>query len=162
MGRFAVKKKTSIPSHRVETTHSVTLASHSKFQTTIIFVHTVPRSSFLPQALQDKHKDVKPVGLVVSALVHAPTWVHDIFLLCVIVRFFYLFTIGDLESDHIISHVSQSANTANMRSAGMKSLIWVKPAAAGFMTRSGGAELLGVMQSLILGADPVNHAVNQV
>lgn len=41
-------------------------------------------------------------------------------------------------------------------------IIWVKPAAPGFMTRAGDAELLGVMQSLILGANPVNHAVNQV
>lgn len=39
---------------------------------------------------------------------------------------------------------------------------WVKPAASGIITGVGGAELLGVMQSVILGADPVNHAVNQV
>lgn len=122
-GRFAVKKKlTSIPSHRRESTQSFTLASHRRFHITMFYVHSVQRSNFLQQALQDKHKEVKAVGLVMSALEHAPTWVHDIFLLCVIVRFFNLFTIGDLESDHIIWHVSQSANTANMRLAVMKSL----------------------------------------
>lgn len=41
-------------------------------------------------------------------------------------------------------------------------VIWLKQAATGLMARARGAELLGVMQSLILGADPVNHAVNQV
>lgn len=128
----AVKKKNhviTIWSHMRESTRAFTRVSHCKtcWLHESYFAQTVQKGSFLPQALQDKHRDVKAVILVVSTLVHAPTWVHDIFLLCVIVRFFYLFAIGDLESDHIISHVSQSANTANKkRSAGrswMSSLI---------------------------------------